>query len=594
MSSKGAIGLEAYAARGVLARLVDRLRGDGRLSRDEYESVLRATPRADIGEELVRRGVLGASELVEILSELTGVSPADPAKTEVSDEVRQLVPVKIARGRSVFPLSADATRLELAMVNPLDFHTIQDVEFSTGRCVKPLVATRESIETAINEGYGSDDAAMRGIIERIAEEALEPTEVEIIGEGESDSIDLDGTSVQGAGAPVIRLVNLLIGEALRRDASDIHIEPFEERVRVRFRIDGVLYTVVESAKSIQLPVAARIKIMSRLDIAETRRPQDGRIKLRVSVEGNSRELDLRVSTAPMLWGEKIVMRLLASDKLMLDLSKLGFEPTSRSQFQKAIAKPHGIVLVTGPTGSGKTNTLYSALSTLNKSGVNILTAEDPVEFNLPGINQLPVKESIGVTFASALRTFLRQDPDIILVGEIRDSETADIAVRAALTGHLVLSTLHTNDAPSSVARLVDMGIEPFLLSSSLQLIAAQRLVRRLCVKCRTPHRLDAKHLEEFGLETDQEIGREVYRASGCPDCQGTGYRGRIGLFEVMPITQEIRDVIVAGTTTAEIESLALDSGMLTLRQSGLRKIRDGITSIEEVLSATEDADGSHD
>ena len=476
------------------------------------------------------------------------------------------------------------------MVNPLDFHTIQDVEFSTGRRVKPFIATRESIETAINEGYSSDDAAMQGIIERIAEEALEPAEVEIIGEGESGSIDLDGAEVQSAGAPVIRLVNLLIAEALRRDSSDIHIEPFEETVRVRFRIDGVLYTVVESAKSIQLPVAARIKIMSRLDIAETRRPQDGRIKLRVSVEGNSRELDLRVSTAPMLWGEKIVMRLLASDKLMLDLSKLGFEPSSRAQFQKAVAKPHGIVLVTGPTGSGKTNTLYSALSTLNKSGVNILTAEDPVEFNLPGINQLPVKESIGVTFASALRSFLRQDPDIILVGEIRDSETADIAVRAALTGHLVLSTLHTNDAPSSVARLVDMGVQPFLLASSLQLVAAQRLVRRLCIKCRTQHRIDAKQLAEFGLKADVEIGRVVYRASGCPDCQGTGYRGRIGLFEVMPTTQEIRDAIIAGATTAQIESLALEGGMLTLRQSGLRKVRDGITSIDEVLSATDHAD----
>jgi type IV pilus assembly protein PilB len=579
--------VERLVAKGVLEKLADRLLEDGRIAASEYDSILSSSPRGDVGEDLVRRGLLADRELVELLSELIGVPATDPTEREVNPEVRQLVPAKLARSRSVFPLAADGRCIELAMVDPLDFHTIQDVEFATGRHVTPLVATRESIEAAINQSYGDDDAAIQGIIESIAEQALEPTEIEII--GDDDAINLEGLAEQGAGAPVVRLVNLLIAEALRRDASDIHIEPFEHEVRVRFRIDGVLYSVIEADKSIQLPVASRIKIMSRLDIAETRRPQDGRIKLRVGVDGVSRELDLRVSTAPMLWGEKIVMRLLVADKLMLDLGKLGFEPVSLERFEEAIAKPYGIVLVTGPTGSGKTNTLYSALSTLNTMGVNILTAEDPVEFNLPGINQLPVRESIGVTFAAALRSFLRQDPNIILVGEIRDSETADIAVRAALTGHLVLSTLHTNDAPSSVARLVDMGIEPFLLASSLQLIAAQRLVRRLCLHCRTPHELDSEQLAELGFEAGVAEQRQIYHATGCPECQGTGYRGRIGLFEVMAITPEMRDAIIGGASTAQLESMARKAGMLNLLESGLQKILDGITSIDEVLAETDQA-----
>jgi type IV pilus assembly protein PilB len=404
---------------------------------------------------------------------------------------------------------------------------------------------------------------------------------------DEDEIDLGAVAKSSEAAPVIKLSNVLLIDALKRGASDIHIEPYEKEFRVRFRIDGILYNVMALPMKLRDPLLSRIKIMAKLDISEKRLPQDGRIKIRLKVEDRSREMDFRVSSLPTLWGEKIVLRLLDKTKLMLDMTKLGFEQASLDRFKRAIAKPYGIVLVTGPTGSGKTNTLYSAIAQLNKPDTNIMTAEDPVEFNLPGINQVQIKDAIGLNFASALRAFLRQDPNIILVGEIRDYETAEIAVKAALTGHLVLSTLHTNDAPSTVSRLVNMGIEPFLVGTAVNLIQAQRLIRRICNNCKEELRdVPSKTLIEIGFPPEEVGTFKLYKGRGCPVCNGTGYKGRVGLYEVMEISEGIRDLIMVGATAVEIKRKALEEGMLTLRMSGLEKIKAGVTSIEEVLRET--------
>ena len=405
---------------------------------------------------------------------------------------------------------------------------------------------------------------------------------------DDDEIDLGNLAKSADAAPVIKLTNVLLVDSLKRGASDIHIEPYEKEFRVRFRIDGILYNVMALPMKLRDPLISRIKIMAKLDIAEKRLPQDGRIKIKMKVEDRSRDLDFRVSVLPTLWGEKIVMRLLDKSKLMLDMTKLGFEPHSLERFKNAIAKPYGIVLVTGPTGSGKTNTLYSAIAALNKSDTNIMTAEDPVEFNLPGINQVQINESIGLNFAMVLRSFLRQDPNIILVGEIRDYETAEIAVKAALTGHLVLSTLHTNDAPSTVSRMVNMGIEPFLVGTAVNLIQAQRLVRRVCAKCKFDDTANVPRqtLIDIGFKPE-EIGTfQVMKGKGCQTCNGTGCKGRVGLYEVMEITEGIRDLIMVGATAVEIRRKALEEGMLTLRMSGLEKIKNGVTTVEEVLRET--------
>jgi type IV pilus assembly protein PilB len=416
--------------------------------------------------------------------------------------------------------------------------------------------------------------------------ADEGADVETV-KSEEDEIDLGALAKSSEAAPVIKLSNVLLIDALKRGASDIHIEPYEKEFRVRFRIDGVLYNVMALPMKLRDPLLSRIKIMAKLDISEKRLPQDGRIKIRLKVEDRSREMDFRVSSLPTLWGEKIVLRLLDKTKLMLDMTKLGFEPQSLDRFKRAISKPYGIVLVTGPTGSGKTNTLYSAIAQLNKPDTNIMTAEDPVEFNLPGINQVQIKDAIGLNFASALRAFLRQDPNIILVGEIRDYETAEIAVKAALTGHLVLSTLHTNDAPSTVSRLVNMGIEPFLVGTAVNLIQAQRLIRRICNNCKEELRdVPSKTLVEIGFSPEEVGSLRVFKGRGCPTCNGTGYKGRVGLYEVMEISEGIRDLIMVGATSVEIKRKALEEGMLTLRMSGLEKIKAGITSIEEVLRET--------
>src|SRR6187200_3301653 len=375
-------------------------------------------------------------------------------------------------------------------------------------------------------------------------------------------------------------------DSLRRGASDIHVEPYEKDFRIRFRIDGVLYDVMHPPMSLRDPLISRLKIMAKLDISEKRLPQDGRIKIKVKVDNRSRELDFRVSTLPTLFGEKVVLRLLDKDKLMLDMTKLGFEPESLEKFQRAIANPYGMVLVTGPTGSGKTNTLYSALSKVNSPEVNIMTAEDPVEFNLPGINQVQMKESIGLNFAATLRSFLRQDPNIILVGEIRDAETAGIAVKAALTGHLVLSTLHTNDAPSSLSRLVNMGIEPFLVANSINLVAAQRLVRKVCDICKAPDPVPIERLVDAGLPESELPNVKAMKGKGCDRCGGTGYKGRVGVFEIMEVSESLRERIIHSVPISELRAQAIQEGMSTLRQSGLMKVRDGVTTLDEIVRET--------
>jgi type IV pilus assembly protein PilB len=414
--------------------------------------------------------------------------------------------------------------------------------------------------------------------------ALTSDDVEVL--EELEQIDVASLERQSGEAPVIRLVNLMLMSAIHKGASDIHIEPYEKEFRVRFRVDGVLYSVMAPPMKFRDAITSRIKIMSRLDIAEKRLPQDGRIKIRFAADGVTKEIDFRVSCLPTLFGEKIVLRLLDKDKLMLDMTKLGFEPESLSRLEAAIAKPWGMVLVTGPTGSGKTNTLYSSISKINTTETNIMTAEDPVEFNLMGVNQVQVRENIGLNFAAALRSFLRQDPNIILVGEIRDFETAEIAVKAALTGHLVLSTLHTNDAPSTISRLMNMGIEPFLVASSVNLICAQRLVRRICAACAQAHPHAPQALIDAGF-TPEEAARVVPRnGAGCEKCNQTGYKGRVGLYEVMEIGEELRELILVGASGPELKRKAVEEGMLTLRRSGLRKVMDGVTTIEEVVRET--------
>jgi type IV pilus assembly protein PilB len=477
---------------------------------------------------------------------------------------------------------------------------MDDIKFMTGYNVEPVVASETTVLEAIERYYsaptprparsgGDADMASPASLEMVTK-ALEETssviddDVEVL--EELEQIDVASLERQGGEAPVIRLVNLMLMSAIQKGASDIHIEPYEKEFRVRFRIDGILYNVMAPPMKFRDAITSRIKIMSKLDIAEKRLPQDGRIKIRFADNGTTKEIDFRVSCLPTLFGEKIVLRLLDKDKLMLDMTKLGFESESLRKLETAIAKPWGMVLVTGPTGSGKTNTLYSSIAKINTSETNIMTAEDPVEFNLVGVNQVQVRENIGLNFAAALRSFLRQDPNIILVGEVRDFETAEIAVKAALTGHLVLSTLHTNDAPSTINRLMNMGIEPFLVASSVNLICAQRLVRRICSNCKSEHPHAAQALMEAGFTADEAQRVVPQKGKGCEKCNNTGYKGRVGLYEVMEISEELRELILVGASGLELRRKAVDEGMITLRRSGLHKVMEGVTTIEEVARET--------
>src|SRR5262245_14385392 len=577
------------------------------------------------GKAFVSLGYVRYEGITSLLSRQYGLPRINPDHIEVAPAITKIIPAETARKYQILPLSRSGATLTIAMADPTNVFAMDDIKFMTGYNVEPVVASESALEEAIEKYYGSSRSlqlkqdlaaggggggmglgsapSLKEVIDTpslsfddMASVGLSEVDLDSIGDedadveqvkAEDDEIDLGALAKSTEAAPVVKLSNVLLIDALKRGASDIHIEPYEKEFRVRFRIDGILYNVMALPMRLRDPLTSRMKIMAKLDIAEKRLPQDGRIKIRLKVEDRSREMDFRVSSLPTLWGEKMVLRLLDKTKLMLDMTKLGFEPDSLERFKRAISKPYGIVLVTGPTGSGKTNTLYSAITALNKADVNIMTAEDPVEFNLAGINQVQIREAVGLNFAAALRSFLRQDPNTILVGEIRDYETAEIAVKAALTGHLVLSTLHTNDAPSTVSRMVNMGIEPFLVGTAVNLIQAQRLIRRICAQCKVEVTdVPSKTLIEIGMAPEQVGTFKLYKGRGCGVCNGTGYKGRVGLYEVMEIGEGIRDLIMVGATAVEIKRKALEEGMLTLRMSGLEKIKTGVTTIEEVLRET--------
>jgi len=556
-----------------------------------------------LGYTLIKLGFVSEEAMTAALSRQYGVPAVNFSSLEIDESVVRLVPREVAQRYCVIPISRIGTTLTLAMADPTNVYAMDDIKFVTGFSIEPVVASEAGVLRAIEDCYGST----RGLELATASEAQlngqngvatgslvgADFDTDFTGDDqmlevmeEQEEIDLSSLERSSEEAPVVRLVNVVLVESLRRGASDIHIEPYEKEFRIRFRIDGVLYNIMSPPLKLKDALTSRLKIMAKLDISEKRLPQDGRIKIKVKLDGRSRELDFRVSSLPTLFGEKVVLRLLDKEKLMLDMTKLGFEQQSLEKFQRNIAKPYGMVLVTGPTGSGKTNTLYSALQSLNTPETNIMTAEDPVEFNLMGINQVQIKDQIGLNFAAALRSFLRQDPNIILVGEIRDFETAEIAIKAALTGHMVLSTLHTNDAPSTVSRLMNMGIEPFLVATSVNIIQAQRLIRRVCKECKEEMHTPPQALIDLGFAPDDAKTVKTYRGRGCQTCNGTGYKGRVGLYEVMEVTDELRELILVGASSLELRKKAIEEGMITLRGSGLEKLRQGITSVEEVLRET--------
>ncbi len=564
-----------------------------------------------LGFNLVKLGLVSDDMITAVLSRQYGIPSVNLELFQIDAQVLHLIPQEVAQKYSVLPLSRVGASLTLAMVDPTNVFAMDDIKFMTGLNVEPVVVAEASIQQAISKYYGTtkeielasiavdevvfDAAVAKGAnggithadlvsLDTIDFDTDRTEDVEVVEDNEE--IDLSTLSRISEDAPVVRLVNVLLVDALRRGASDIHIEPYEKELRIRFRIDGVLYDVMRPPLKMRDALISRVKIMAKLDISEKRLPQDGRIKIKVKVDARSRELDFRVSTLPTLFGEKVVLRLLDKENLMLDMTKLGFEPESLVKFQRNISKPYGMVLVTGPTGSGKTNTLYSALQSLNTIQTNIMTAEDPVEFNLMGINQVQMKEQIGLNFAAALRAFLRQDPNIILVGEIRDFETAEIAIKAALTGHLVLSTLHTNDAPSTISRLMNMGIEPFLVATSVNLIQAQRLIRRICKDCKRDNPMPPEALMEVGFTAEDARALKTFKGKGCSTCNNTGYKGRIGLYEVMEVNDDIRELILIGASSLELRKKAIEDGMITLRESGLQKVRAGVTTLEEVVRET--------
>ena len=558
---------------------------------------------------LIRSGFIKEDELLSFLSAQYRVPSIKISKIEVNPNVIKLVPSSISKKYFIIPINRVGPKLTMAMADPSNIVVIDEIKFMTGFNVEPVVASETEIIDAIKKYYGGGGGvAGKGTVSfeatdyTLEEDKGAPTDGGVM--LEEDFVDVDDFDALVHGAvdnvevidtqlelgetgeiegPIIKIVNGILIKAIKLGASDIHFEPYEKTFRVRYRVDGVLRRDMLLPMQIRNAIISRLKIMARLDIAEKRLPQDGRIKLRMA---KGREMDFRVSSLPVLFGEKVVLRLLDKAALQLDMTKLGFEEDSLAEFQNSIHRPVGMILVTGPTGSGKTTTLYSALSELNKETENIMTAEDPIEYNFMGINQVQMHEEIGLTFASSLRSFLRQDPDIVMVGEIRDFETAQIAVQAALTGHLVLSTVHTNDAPGTITRLIDMGIEPFLISSAVILILAQRLIRKICMDCREQIKPPSQLLIDLGIPPDEVKSFTVYKGKGCAICNGTGYKGRLGLYEVMTMKEEIKELVLARASASEIKKEAIRTGMKTLRQSGLAKIKDGMTTIEEVLRST--------
>ncbi len=529
-----------------------------------------------LGAELTKLGFLEENELTAFLSKQYGVPSINLAEFDIDREIIKLIPREVVKKHQVIPINRTGSTLIVAMADPSNIFAIDDIKFLTGYNVEVVVASEQAIAEADDRYYGQT-LEFDDVMEDFDEE-----DVEFNPEDEED-INLLDLEKSAGDAPVVKLVNLILMDAIRKNASDIHCEPFEKQFRIRYRIDGMLYEVMKPPFKLKAAITSRLKIMSNLDIAERRLPQDGRIKMKL---GKNREMDFRVSVLPTMWGEKVVLRLLDKSNLQLDMTKLGFEEKTLEIFKQAIYQPYGMILITGPTGSGKTTTLYSVLSELNKSTTNISTAEDPVEYNLFGINQVQMHDEIGLNFASALRSFLRQDPDIILVGEIRDFETAEIGIKAALTGHLVLSTLHTNDAPSSISRLLNMGIEPFLVASSVLMIGAQRLVRKVCPDCAEPVEVSEQALLDLGVPPEEVEDYHPMRGAGCRTCNDTGYKGRLACYEIMPMTEELREFVLNGASTLEVKREAVRQGMKTLRMAALTHLKNGVTTLDEVVRMT--------
>ncbi|MDD2997773.1 MAG: type IV-A pilus assembly ATPase PilB [Erysipelotrichia bacterium] len=563
-------------------RLGDALISEGLINEEQLQQALALQKKSGkrLGAVLVEMHLVTEQDIVQILSKQLRIPFIDLSNYLIDPVIAKLVPEHIAKRHMLIPINKVGNKLTVAMVDPLNIIAIDDIQLMTGLMVKPVVATHTDINKALQDAYGA-----------VAQQDKLMDDLEDIGHGDDE--DLDGLGELGENdAPIIRLCNLVISQAVQNGVSDIHIEPFERELRIRYRQDGMMYTAMQPPKKATAAITSRIKIMSSLNIAEKRLPQDGRIKIKVA----NRMIDLRVSVLPVIWGEKIVMRILDQTSLKVNLEDLGFEPKTLDRFKTGIASPYGIILVTGPTGSGKTTTLYSALTSVNSIDTNVMTAEDPVEYMLHGVNQVQCKPEIGLTFAAALRSFLRQDPDVIMVGEIRDFETAEIAIKASMTGHLVLSTLHTNDAPGTIGRIVNMGIEPFMVTTSVILVQAQRLVRKICKDCKFEIKPRAEQIGQFGITPElirridlphiNEKNMMFYKGKGCESCNNSGTRGRIGVYEVMMMSERLRDIILNGGSTDDIRRQAIEEGMLSLRESALRKALTGMTSLEEVVRVT--------
>jgi type IV pilus assembly protein PilB len=527
-----------------------------------------------IGTALIKSGAIEEARLTDFLSKQYGVPAINLRDFDVDPDIIKLVPKEVAEKHLVIPVNRAGPSLIVAMCDPSNIYAVDDLKFLTGYNIEAVVASEPAIREAIEKYYVEKGQSLEELVGDL------DADVELQKEDEEN---LDEMTKAADDAPVVKLVNLILLDAIKKGASDIHVEPYEKDFRVRFRIDGVLYEVMRPPMKLRNAIISRLKIMAQLDISERRLPQDGRIKIKM---GGGKEMDFRVSVCPTLFGEKVVMRLLDKSNLQLDMTKLGFDPEPLKWFKEAIDRPYGMVLVTGPTGSGKTTTLYSALAALNTNDVNICTAEDPVEFNFAGINQVQMHDDIGLNFAASLRSFLRQDPDTIMIGEIRDFETAEIGVKAALTGHLVLSTLHTNDAPGTVSRLLNMGIEPFLVTASLNLILAQRLCRKLCQACKKPSDATEQALIDAGIPAEQIGSFTAYEPSGCRECNDRGYRGRVAVYEVMPLWDGLKELVINGASAAELKQESIRLGMSSLRMSGLKKVVAGVTTLSEVVGNT--------
>src|SRR4030088_3005316 len=569
-------------------RLGDLLVKEKIITPDQLDKALKTQREsggtARLASALGKLGFLSDEDVTNFLSRQYGVPAINLSYFEIDPAVVKLIPYETAKRYQILPLSRVGASLTIAMVDPTNVFAMDDIKFMTGFNIEPVVASESSIQSGIEKAYGT--TTKEEDLETVMQSISDMNESDVELQSEEQQMELAELEKAADEAPGVKLVNLVPTDAVKRGASDIHIEPYEKEFRVRFRIDGVLQAIMSPPMTLKDAITSRLKIMAKLDISEKRLPQDGRIMLKMNIGGRKKQLDFRVSTLPTLWGEKIVLRLLDKENLRLDMTKLGFEPESLVKFEKAILKPYGMVLVTGPTGSGKTNTLYSSISRLNQPDTNIMTAEDPVEFQLGGVNQVQMKEQIGLNFAAALRSFLRQDPNIILVGEIRDFETAEIAIKAALTGHLVLSTLHTNGAPETITRLMNMGIEPFLVATSVHLICAQRLVRRICKDCIEVMDVPGQTLIDAGFTPEESKTVKIQKGKGCGICNNTGYKGRCGLYEVMEVDDEIRELVLVGASAVELKKKAIERAMITLPRSGLIKVAAGLTTLEEVARET--------